>query len=85
MPRPGRANGAAVLCLHQTTKLGKAEPAGIDGSPNLQYAAYLAVHDYVTLAPDYSMVLFREEYGDYFVNSYERGDESGTMSTMKGI
>lgn len=44
---------AAVLCLHQTTEVGKAEPAGISGDPDLHYALELAQRGYVTLAPDY--------------------------------
>src|SRR6185369_1322999 len=49
----------AVLCLHQTTKLGKAEPAGLGGLKNLHYALELAERGYITLAPDYP------GYGDY--------------------
>lgn len=43
----------AVLCLQQTTQLGKAEAAGLGGDPNLHYALHLAQRGYVTLAPDY--------------------------------
>jgi hypothetical protein len=46
-PRP------AMLCLHQTVRVGKAEPAGLAGDPNLHYAAELAQRGYVCLAPDY--------------------------------
>src|SRR2546421_4352245 len=37
----------AVLCLHQTTRIGKDEPAGVGGKPNLHYAAELAERGYV--------------------------------------
>ncbi len=47
------AKRPAILCLHQTTRAGKAEPAGLAGSTNLHYALQLAEHGYVTLAPDY--------------------------------
>lgn len=43
----------AILCLHQTTKIGKAEPAGLGPKTNLQYALELAHRGYVTIAPDY--------------------------------
>src|SRR5262245_26508246 len=43
----------AVLCFHQTTSIGKSEPAGLGGNPNLHYALHLAKRGYVTLAPDY--------------------------------
>lgn len=66
----------AVLCLHQTTKIGKAEPAGLGGNPNLHYAAELAERGYVTLAPDYP------NFGDYVFDPYANGYSS---ATMKGI
>ncbi len=49
----------AVLCLHQTIGIGKQEPAGLGGSPNLHYALHLAQRGYVTFAPDYP------SFGDY--------------------
>lgn len=53
-PRKGELQSLpAVLCLHQTTDVGKQEPAGISGDPNLHYALELAKRGYVTLAPDY--------------------------------
>jgi hypothetical protein len=65
-----------ILCLHQTISIGKAEPAGLGGSPNLNYALELAEHGYVTLAPDYP------NFGDYVFDSYANGYAS---ATMKGI
>lgn len=49
----------AMLCLHQTTSIGKGEPAGLGGLPNLHYAHELALRGYITLAPDYP------GFGDY--------------------
>jgi dienelactone hydrolase len=69
-PRP------AMLCLHQTTAIGKGEPADISGDSRLPYARELAERGYVTLAPDYP------GYGDYKIDVYERGYVS---ATMKGI
>jgi dienelactone hydrolase len=43
----------AVLCLHQTTQVGKNEPAGVAGDPDLKYALDLAQRGYVTIVPDY--------------------------------
>ena len=43
-----RAIGSAVLCLHQTTSIGKAEPAGLGGKTDLHYALELARRGYVT-------------------------------------
>ncbi|MGH9961260.1 MAG: alpha/beta hydrolase, partial [Pyrinomonadaceae bacterium] len=70
----GRA--PAMLCLHQTTRIGKAEPAGLGGKPDLHYALELARRGYVTLAPDYP------NFGDYRCDPYAHGYVS---ATMKGI
>ena len=65
-----------VLCLHQTTKIGKGEPAGFGGKPDLHYALELAQEGYVTLAPDYP------NFGGYEFDPYANGYAS---ATMKGI
>lgn len=70
------AKSPAMLCLHQTTRIGKGEPAGVGGLPNLRYALELAERGYVTLAPDYP------NYGDYKFDPYANGYAS---ATMKGI
>jgi dienelactone hydrolase len=66
----------AMLCLHQTSRFGKREPAGAGGLKNLHYALELAERGYVTLAPDYP------NFGDYKFDPYARGYAS---ATMKGI
>jgi dienelactone hydrolase len=43
----------AMLCLHQTTAIGKGEPAGLGGRATLHYAHELANRGYVCLVPDY--------------------------------
>ena len=75
-PNPERRKLPAVLCLHQTTKIGKDEVAGLGGKPNLHYARELAVRGYMTLAPDYP------NFGEYRYDPYAHGYES---ATMKGI
>ena len=64
---------AAVLCLHQTTRIGKDEPAGVGGKPNLHYARELALRGYVTMAPDYP------NFGEYKIDAYANGYVSTTM------
>jgi acetyl esterase/lipase len=71
-----RSRAAAVLVLHQTTRVGKDEPAGLAGNPDLHIARHLAERGYVTLAPDYP------GYGEYRCDPYARGYAS---ATMKGI
>jgi dienelactone hydrolase len=65
-----------ILCLHQTTAIGKEEPAGLGGNPNLNYALELARRGYVTLSPDYP------NFGEYRFDPYTNGYLS---TTMKGI
>jgi dienelactone hydrolase len=65
-----------ILCLHQTIAIGKEEPAGMGGSPNLHYALELAKRGYVTLAPDYP------NFGEYTFDPYSNGYFS---ASMKGI
>jgi hypothetical protein len=77
--KPEKARGGkfpAMLCLHQTTRIGKGEPAGVGGLPNLHYALELAERGYVTLAPDYP------NFGDSKIDVYAKGYAS---ATMKGV
>lgn len=76
IPNDLKGRAPAMLCLHQTTRIGKGEPAGLGGLPNLHYAEELAERGCVTLAPDYP------NYGDYHLDVYARGYVS---ATMKGI
>ena len=66
----------AVLCLHQTTGIGKGEPAGLGGSANLHYAKELAERGYAVLAPDYP------NFGDHKLDPYGTGYVS---ATLKGV
>ena len=76
VPKGLNGKAPAMLCLHQTTKIGKGEPAGVGGIPDLHYALELARRGYVTLAPDYV------NFGDYEFDPYQKGYAS---ATMKGI
>ena len=68
--------GPAMVCLHQTTGIGKDEPAGLGGLPNLHYAAELTKRGHVTFTPDYP------NFGQYKIDCYEMGYAS---ASMKGI
>ena len=65
-----------ILCLHQTTAIGKAETVGIGATINRNYGQELAQRGYVTLAPDYP------GFGDYKIDVYARGYAS---ATAKGV
>lgn len=71
----GARRAPAAVCLHQTTSMGKAEPAGM-GLKNLAYAKELAERGFVTIAPDYP------NFGEYKIDVYARGWAS---ATRKGI
>jgi pimeloyl-ACP methyl ester carboxylesterase len=70
--------GPAMLCLHQTTTIGKDEPAGLGGLPNLHYAHELAERGYVCLVPDYP------SFGEYPYDFKTKGAHyaSGSMKAI---
>lgn len=76
VPTKLRQPAPAMLCLHQTIRIGKDEPAGLSGNANLHYARELALRGYVTLAPDYPYL------GENSFDPYKHGYVS---CTMKGI
>lgn len=77
LPLNAKKKSPAILCLQQTIKIGKEEPAGLGGSPNLQYALHLAERGYVTLAPDYPS--FGEYQWDF---DPKHGYQSGSMKAV---
>ncbi|MGE0126561.1 MAG: alpha/beta hydrolase [Blastocatellales bacterium] len=75
-PKNLKRRAPAMLCLHQTVRIGKAEPVGLGGNPNLHYAKELAERGYVCIAPDYPYL------GENNFDPYKHGYIS---CTMKGI
>ncbi len=73
IPKPMPKTRIGILCLHQTTKIGKDEPAGLGGNPNLHYARELAERGFITIAPDYPYL------GENHSKPYEAGYQSCTM------
>ena len=76
IPKGLRRRAPAMLCLHQTTRIGKDEPVGLGGLPNLHYARELAERGYVCIVPDYPYL------GENRFDPYKNGYQS---CTMKGI
>jgi acetyl esterase/lipase len=72
------ASYPAMLCLHQTTNIGKDEPAGLGGLPNLHYAHELARRGYVCIVPDYP------SFGEYPYDFKTQGSHyvSGSMKAI---
>jgi pimeloyl-ACP methyl ester carboxylesterase len=73
----------AMLCLHQTTPIGKDEPAGLGPNVDLDYALELAERGYVTLAPDYPS--FGEHEHDFERDSYESGSMKAVYDNVRAI
>ena len=78
VPHKLRGRTAAMLCLHQTTGIGKDEPAGLGGRPTLHYAHELAQRGFVCLAPDYP------SFGEYPYDFKKQGGRyaSGSMKAV---
>jgi hypothetical protein len=77
VPKRLKNNAPAMLCLHQTVKSGKGEPAGLGGSSNLRYAQELAERGYVCLVPDYP------SFGEYELDFAAKGaPASGTIKAV---
>jgi len=78
VPHDLKGKAPAVLCLHQTTRIGKGEPAALGGRPTLHYAHELASRGYVCLVPDYP------SFGDYPYDFRKQGKHyaSGSMKAI---
>lgn len=75
---PANGKAPAMLCLHQTTRIGKDEPAGLGGLKPLHYAHELAGRGYVCLVPDYP------SFGEYPYDFKQPGARyaSGSMKAI---
>ena len=78
IPKGLKGKAAAMLCLHQTTGIGKGEPVGLGGRPTLHYAHELAERGYVCIVPDYP------SFGDYAYDFKTQGKHyaSGSMKAI---
>jgi len=68
----------AMLCLHQTTGIGKDEPAGLGGLRSLHYAHELAERGFICIVPDYP------SFGEYPYDFKKQGAHyaSGSMKAI---
>lgn len=72
----------AVLALHQTTKIGKGEPAGL-GNKDMAYGLELARRGYVVLAPDYPS--FGEHAYDFANSGYASGSMKAIWDNVRAV
>jgi len=82
-PAVGDGPRPAVLCLHQTTGIGKDEPAGLGGLPNLHSALELARRGFVTLAPDYPS--FGEHPYDFAASRWASGSLKAVWDNIRAV
>jgi acetyl esterase/lipase len=83
IPKELDGRAAAMMCLHQTVQMGKEEPAGLGGQPNLHYAHELAQRGYVCLVPDYP-TLGEYKY-DFEQDRYASGSMKGIFNHVRGV
>ena len=83
MPKNISGPTPAMMCLHQTVPIGKEEPVGLGGKPNLRYGIELARRGYVTLSPDYPN--FGEYAFDPYSNGYASASMKGIFNHMRGV
>lgn len=76
IPRERKGKLPAILALHQTVQVGKDEPVGLGGKPDLWYGKELAERGYVVLAPDYPTL------GEHQIDVFAKGYQSGTMKAI---
>ncbi len=72
-----------ILALHQTTPLGKMEPAGLGPNENKHYGLELAKRGYVVLVPDYPS--FGDYDYDFLADSYTSGSMKGIFNHMRAV
>ena len=83
VPKNISGQSPAMMCLHQTVPIGKEEPVGLGGKPNLRYGIELARRGYVTLSPDYPN--FGEYEFDPYSNGYASASMKGIFNHMRGV
>lgn len=84
IPKKLKPAAPAMLCLHPTSHLGKAQICGLDGKPSRFYAHELAKRGYVCLAPDYLSFGDLADY-DFAKDDYVSGTMKGIWNHIRGI
>jgi acetyl esterase/lipase len=79
----GAGKKPAMLCLHQTTREGKDEPAGLNKNEQLHYALHLVKLGYVCLAPDYPS--FGEHAYDFAKSKHPSGSIKAVWDNIRGV
>ncbi|MFO0804075.1 MAG: DUF2920 family protein [Gemmataceae bacterium] len=72
----------AILALHQTTRIGKDEPAGL-GNKDMSYGLELARRGYVVIVPDYPN--FGEHEYDFAKSGYASGSMKAVWDNIRAV
>jgi pimeloyl-ACP methyl ester carboxylesterase len=83
IPNERKGKLAAMLCLHQTINMGKAETVGLGPNDTRRYALHLVERGYVTLAPDYPS--FGEYPYDFKKSNYVSGSMKAIWNNMRAV
>lgn len=77
----------AMLCLHPTHPLGKAQICGLGGKPSRFYAHELARRGFVCLAPDYpSFGAYEYDFqGDLHQTNYQSGTMKAIWNNIRAV
>ena len=81
-PAPRAGKLPAILPLHQTTKIGKDEPAGL-GVKDMSYGLELAQRGYVVIVPDYPS--FGEHKYDFAKSEYASGSMKAVWDNVRAV
>jgi pimeloyl-ACP methyl ester carboxylesterase len=84
---PPHASGVrlpAMLALHQTSKIGKGEVAGLGANKHQGYGAELAARGYIVIAPDYPSFGDSQKY-DFQADRYQSGTMKGIFNHMRAV
>src|SRR5262245_9967312 len=73
----------AVLCLHQTIKIGKEEPVGLGPNESRRDAKQVADHGYGSFAPTHPS--FGEYPYDFKQSKYESGSMKAIWNNMRAV
>ena len=83
VPKERKGKLPAVLVLHQTIAIGKAEPAGLGEQENKRIGVHLALRGYVVLCPDYPS--FGEYRYDFAKSKFLSGSMKAIWNNMRAI
>ncbi len=84
LPEGASGRLPAVLALHPTHPMGKADTAGLSGRENRNYGQELARYGFIVLVPDYPSFGEEADY-DFSRDNYVSGSMKGIVNHMRCV